>query len=53
MTSRFGDAAARLSDRLKALDEAQLRRLLAVAATCPDLTSFGEHLPPRRRRRKN
>ncbi len=53
LTSRFGDDAARLSDRLKSLDEAQLRRLLAMAATCPDLASFGEHLPTRRRRRKS
>ena len=45
--------AEALGADLKATGDARLKELLGLAATCPDLASFREHLPSRKRKRRS
>jgi hypothetical protein len=52
LTARFETDTEALRSDLKAIqDDARLKELLPLAATCPDLASFRKQLPRRRRRR--
>jgi hypothetical protein len=42
-----------LKAELKAIDDPRLEKLIALAATCPDLESFRQQLAPPRRRTSN
>jgi hypothetical protein len=52
LAARFGTDAEAVRSDLKAIkDDARLKELLTLAATCPGLESFRKQLPPRKRRR--
>ena len=53
LAARFGPEARALRADLKGVGDARLKELLGLAATCPDLASFREQVPPRRRRRRS
>jgi hypothetical protein len=54
LAARFGTDAEAVRSDLKAIkDDARLKELLTLAATCPDLESFRQQLPPRKRRRRS
>lgn len=53
LAARFGPEAEALGADLKATGDARLKELLGLAATCPDLASFREHLPSRKRKRRS
>jgi hypothetical protein len=52
LVARFGPEARALETELKKMGGSQLDKLIEPAATCPDLESFRNQLPPRRRRRR-
>ena len=52
LAARFGPEAEALGTVLKAIDDARLKELLGLAATCPDLASFREQIAPRKRKRR-
>jgi hypothetical protein len=54
LAARFGADAEAVRSDLKAIkDDARLKGLLRLAATCPDLGAFRNQLPPRKRRRRS
>jgi hypothetical protein len=51
--TRFGTEAEVVRSHLQAIkDDARLKELSALAATCPDLESFRKQLPPRKQKQK-
>jgi predicted transposase YdaD len=50
LTGRFGAGAEALQPELGAISDARLKDFAVLAATCPDLASFREHLRPRKRK---
>jgi hypothetical protein len=53
LAARFGTDTEAVRSDLKAIkDDARLKELVTLAATCPDLESFRKQLPPRRRGRR-
>ncbi len=53
LTRRFGAKAQDLQADLKAIGDDQWNEMVGLAATCPDLASFREHLPARKRKSKS
>jgi hypothetical protein len=52
LTARFGPEAEALRADLETVGDARLKKLLVLAATCPDLASFREQVAPRKRKRR-
>jgi hypothetical protein len=52
LAARFGPEAEALGRGLKAIDDAGLKELLGLAATCPDLASFRDQVAARKRKRR-
>jgi hypothetical protein len=51
LVDRFGTGARKLTTKLRAIeDEAALKELVMLAATCPDLASFRKQLPQARKK---
>jgi hypothetical protein len=53
LTARFGPEAEALRTRLKAIGDTRFEEFFGLAGTCPDLASFREQIPSRRRKRKD
>jgi flagellar biosynthesis/type III secretory pathway protein FliH len=48
LVARFGTEAEGLKAELKSIRDDRLKKLVKLAATCPDLDSFRKELAPRR-----
>ncbi len=53
LTGRFGAGAEALQPELRAISDARLKDIAVLAATCPDLETFRNHLRPRRSKSKS
>jgi hypothetical protein len=52
LVARFGTQAETLKAKLKAVSDDRLKKLVELAATCPDLDSFRKELASRSRKRE-
>ncbi len=53
LAARFGVDAVAVKGELKGIADNRLEDFFALAATCPDLASFREQLPSRKRKRRS